>query len=314
MNRCPITYQTVEGAKYSQDGLRRLSPRLRALQDFPFSAKEQVELALKHASKLSIQGMQPKLSVKLNASKELFEIVDQGGTFIMKPPHHIFEELPQNEDLTMHLATAAGIQIPLHGMVYASDGSLTYFIKRFDRLPQGHKLAVEDFSQLLGYSRETKYDCSMEKLVALFDKHCTFPALEKLKFFELMLFNFLVGNEDMHLKNFSFITKDNRVTLSPAYDLVNSSIVMNAREEIALSLAGKKSNLNRRDLIDYFAIERLGLVEKVVLDLLERFQNTVSSWKTLIKISFLSDSKKKQYGAILKERLERIGMRYDESV
>ena len=91
----------------------------------------------------------------------------------------------------MKMAEAAGLEIPLHGLLYNIDGSLTYFIKRFDRLPRGHKIAVEDFSQLLGYSRETKYESSMEKLPPILEKHCTFPLIEKIKFFRLTLFNFL---------------------------------------------------------------------------------------------------------------------------
>lgn len=309
MTRCPITYQLVEGAKYSQRGLRLLSPRLHNLHDFPYSPKEQLELAIKNASKISIQGVQPKLSAKLNISEEVFELVEHGGTFILKPPHHIFEELPQNEDLTMRLATLVGIQIPLHGMIYAKDGSLTYFIKRFDRIAKDHKLAVEDFSQLLGYSRETKYDSSMEKLIPIFDKHCTFPVIEKLRFFELTIFNFLVGNEDMHLKNFSLIRRKNRVELSPAYDLINSSIVMDSKEEIALPLRGKKNNLKRQDFVEYFAFERLGLAEKVVTDVLERFQNAVSNWKILVNCSFLSPEKKQKYLELLKNRWDRLGIK-----
>jgi len=163
MNRCPITYEAVSDEKYSQRGLRLLSPVLKKLHDFSHSSKEQLELALKYASKLSIQGVQPKLSVRFKISKGegTFEVTEKDGEFIFKPPHHTFEELPQNEDLTMHLATLAGIRVPLHGMIYNIDGSMTYFIKRFDRLARGHKLAVEDFSQLMGFTRETKYDSSI---------------------------------------------------------------------------------------------------------------------------------------------------------
>ncbi|MCK9280084.1 MAG: HipA domain-containing protein [Melioribacteraceae bacterium] len=84
----------------------------------------------------------------------------------------------ENEDLTMKMGAAAGIEIPIHGMVYSKEGSLTYFIKRFDRFGRGNKLAVEDFAQLAGKSRDTKYEYSMEKIVTLLDIFCTFPLLE----------------------------------------------------------------------------------------------------------------------------------------
>jgi serine/threonine-protein kinase HipA len=250
MNRCPITYDICENTKYSQKGLKLLAPKLKELHDFAYTAKEQLELALQYATKLSIQGVQPKLSTKLNITKGLFEIVESGGTFIFKPPHHIYSELPQNEDVTMRLAKTVGLEVPLHGMIYNRDGSFTYFIKRFDRLPKGHKVAVEDFSQLMGFSRETKYDSSMEKLIPTIEKHCTFPTLEKIKLFRLTLFNLLVGNKDMHLKNFSLIRREKQVCLSPAYDLFNSSIVISSGEEIALPLRGKKSRLTAQDLFD----------------------------------------------------------------
>ncbi len=125
----------------------------------------------------------------------------------------------------MTLAEIFGIEVPVHGLVYSKDKSKTYFIKRFDRIGHNQKLAVEDFSQLLGLDRETKYESSMEKVIWVVSTYCSFPKIEFVKLFKRTLFNFLVGNEDMHLKNFSLITRQDRVALSPAYDLLNSTIV-----------------------------------------------------------------------------------------
>lgn len=166
MNRCPITYELCGDQKYTLKALKLLSKSLNSLKDFPYSAEEQVLLASQMASKLSIQGVQPKLSVNLNVKKEQFEIVEKGGRFIIKPPHHIYKEVPENEDLTMKLAKIVGLEVPLHGLVYNSDGSLSYFIKRFDR-SRSRKIAVEDFSQLLQSDRETKYDSSIEKVISV---------------------------------------------------------------------------------------------------------------------------------------------------
>ena len=113
----------------------------------------------------------------------------------------------------MRMAAAAGVETPLHGLLYSKDGSLTYFIKRFDRDGK-RKLALEDFSQLMGLSRESKYDASMEKIAHVVSEHCTFPVLEHINLFRLTLVNFLLGNEDMHAKNFSLITRDWKVVLS----------------------------------------------------------------------------------------------------
>lgn len=304
MNRCPITLESCGDLKYSEKGLALLSPRLLDLKDFPYTAKEQLEQAAAHASKLSIAGVQPKLSVKLNVSKQTFEIVDEWGTFILKPPHVIFPELVENEDISMRLAETVQIEVPLHGMIYAKDQSLTYFIRRFDRPKRGHRAAVEDFAQLSGASRDTKYDSSMEKVAAIIEKFCTFPLLEKQKLFRLTLFSYLIGNEDMHLKNFSVIRRDGKIELSPAYDLLNSGIVVDSREELALPLKGKKANLTRNNLVGYFGEERLSLPPKIIQGELKRFENTVPAWKLLLEKSFLSGPMRKKYLDLVNQRVQ----------
>ena len=130
MNRCPITYELCQiNKKYTQNGLKQFSKILNELKDFPFTSKEQIELAVQLASKLSIQGVQPKLSVVLNVKNTEFEIAEKGGRFILKPPHAVYDEVPQNEDLTMRLAKVAGIEVPFHAMIYNKDNTLSYIIK-----------------------------------------------------------------------------------------------------------------------------------------------------------------------------------------
>lgn len=305
MNRCPITYEPCGDLKYSQTGLQVLSRKLKNFNDFPYTSKEQILLATQLAAKLSIQGVQPKLSVVLNLSKEMFEIVEKGGLYLLKPPHQLYEELPQNEDLTMKLAKIVNIEVPPHGMIYNIDGSLTYFVKRFDRVGKKQKIGTEDFSQLLASSRDTKYDSSMEKVVATLEKHCTFPALEKIKLFRLVIFNFLVGNEDMHLKNFTLIRRENKVELSPAYDLLNTTIVLNSKEEIALPIRGKKNRLTRADFIAYYGMERLGLSEKLIQEELFQFERALVLWQELIDKSFISKKMQDSYKKLIYSRWER---------
>lgn len=305
MNRCPITYELCDDQKYTQKALKLLSKSLKSLKDFPYTPKEQIQMAAQLASKLSIQGVQPKLSVTLNVKEGALEIVEQGGRFIIKPPHHLYEEIPQNEDLTMKLAKIVGIEVPLHGMIYNIDGSLSYFIKRFDRSRSG-KIAVEDFSQLLEYTRETKYESSMEKVISVIDKHCTFPVIEKLKLFRLVIFNFLVGNEDMHLKNFTLIRRQDKVELSPAYDLLNTTIIMKVEEEIALPIRGKKNRLTRHDFFDYFGLERLGLSESILNAEILNFKSSLDQWRELLKVSFLSENMRTRYEKLIEDRWKRL--------
>lgn len=306
MNRCPLTYQLCESGRYSIEGLRTLSRSLKVLHDLEYTSQEQLKLAAQLAHKLSIQGIQPKLSAKLNIAKGLFVVVEKGGTFILKPPHPHYEELPQNEDVTMRMAAAAGIEVPLHGMIFNKDATLTYFIKRFDRLPKGHKLGVEDFAQLLGFSRETKYDSSMEQVASVIEKFCTFPVVEKLKLFRLVLFSFLVGNEDMHLKNFTLIRRAEKVSLSPAYDLLNTTLALgNAKEELALPLAGKKNRLKRSDLVDYFGENRLRLAPKILKQEVVRFEQAIPQWEKLLQDCFLSTASKESYLKLIHSRWDR---------
>lgn len=308
MNRCPITYENCGELLYSEKGLKLLSPAMKTLASLNFTAEELRAEAMQRASKMSIQGVQPKLSAILNIKNGQFEIVDKNGRYILKPQNPIFPELPQNEDLTMRLAKSIGVDVPLHGLIYSKDNSLTYFIKRFDRSGQKDKIAVEDFGQLAGMSPDTKYNYSMEKLVRLIDDYCTFPAIEKAKLFKRVLFNYLVGNEDMHLKNYSVITRNGKVELSPAYDLLNSSIVLKGDiEEIALSLNGKKRNLSRNLLINYFGKERCSLTDKTIEKTMASIRIALPSWFELIEISFLSVDMREKYRTLLQKRIDLMG-------
>lgn len=307
MNKCPITYLPCGDARYSPEGLRLLSRSLTNLSDFPFSASEQRLEAALRTGRMSIQGVQPKLSAVLNTRKQSFEMVEIYGRFIIKPQHEFYPQMPENEDLTMKMAALAEIETPLHGLIWCKDGSLSYFIKRFDRTGRSGKLAVEDFSQLAGLSRDTKYDYTIEKTIKLIETHCSFPVVGKYKFFRLILFCFLTGNEDMHLKNFSVITRNEKVELSPAYDLINSTLVMDgAEEEMALMLAGKRKEFRKKDLIDYFGKTKLMLTEGAIENVLQHFIKIFPQWIKLIHSSFLMEESKEKYIKLLESRFKLI--------
>lgn len=303
MNTCPITYEPCEDKKYSKKGLKLLSRNLTQLEDFPYTQEEQLREAAARAPKMSIQGVQPKLSAKLKVKEGIFEVVDKGGEYILKPQNIMYPQLPENEDLTMRLAEEIGLDVPLHGLIYSKDQKLTYFIKRFDRYGKGKKYSVEDFAQLSGNNRNTKYNYSMEKVAGIIESFCTFPAIEKVKLFKLIIFNFLTGNEDQHLKNFSLISKDNKVTLTPFYDLINTTISLaNPVEEIALPLKGKKNKLSRNIVVEYWGKERLQLNDQVIDKALNSIEVKFERWTELINKSFLSDQIKEKYILLLTER------------
>lgn len=310
MNHCPITYDVIsDNQHYSNKGLHQLSAQLTQLAPLTLSAAELRAEAMRRAGKMSIQGVQPKLSAQLKIKSGCFELVDQDGHYILKPPSDFYPQLPENEGITMSMACRIGIEVPVHGLLYDNDNTMTYFIKRFDRVGHKDKLAVEDFAQLSQSSRDTKYNSSMEKVaeIAMNPAFCTFPRIEALKLFKLTLFNFLVGNEDMHLKNFSLLTKNNITGLSPAYDLLNTTIALrNAKEELALPLNGRKNNLRQRDFIDYFAQTRLQLNAKTIASVLNTIQKAIPAWRALIQASFLSKEMKKNYLTLLRERCVRL--------
>ncbi|MBN2852136.1 MAG: HipA domain-containing protein [Clostridia bacterium] len=309
MNKCPITYLPCGDDRYSSKGLKLLASGLSQLKQLEYTAEEQRRESFLRSRKMSVQGIQPKLSAVLNIKEEKFDIVDRYGRFLLKPQHHIYPQMPENEDLTMRLAESTGLEVPIHGMVWAKDNTLTYFIKRFDRKGQKDKIPIEDFAQLAGLSRDTKYNYSMEKVIALINKHCTFPAIEKAKLFKLVLFCFITGNEDMHLKNFSIINRNGIIEISPCYDLINTTIELeNVSEEIALTIKGKKKNLTKQMLIDYFGGERCELNDKVITKTVDTIFDAKSNWIKEIDNSFLSEEMKEKYVNVVETRFERLNI------
>jgi serine/threonine-protein kinase HipA len=305
--RCLITNEPWAGpGPYSPAGLRLLDRRLHALAPLPYTRDQLIEEAAARSVKMSIQGMQPKVSTVLRANEGRMQLVDDDGRYIVKPPNLAYPELPENEALTMSLATSLDIEVPAHGLLLNADQTRSYFIRRFDRAGWA-KLPVEDFAQLSGESRDTKYSSSTEKLIDVIDTYCTFPTLERMKLLDRLLFAFLTGNEDMHLKNWSLVTRDDKVELSPAYDLLNSTIPNpRSRDELALPLHGKKSNLRANHFWRYLAEERLGLSPALVAETKTRTARASVTWPDRIATSFLSETMKERYLKLLAERRQRL--------
>ncbi|MCA0370048.1 MAG: HipA domain-containing protein [Proteobacteria bacterium] len=306
--RCPLTYDllTPEETRYSMRGMRLLAKGLTHLEDFPYTQAEQQEEARTLAGKLSIQGVQPKMSATLEIAlgRGTFKPTEKGGRFIIKMQSS-WPHLPENEDLTMRLASLSGIEVPKHGLIFCKDNTLSFWIARFDRPSTRTKLPLEDFAQLSQHTRQTKYDASMEQVVRIIDTFATFPMLEKEKLLRLTLFNFLVGNEDMHLKNFSLLREGDLVKLSPAYDLVNTTLALGraAREELALPLLGKKNKLTSQDFLGYFAKERLGLTAARIDHITGHLKKSISTWDALLEASFLPEKEITNYKKITEYRL-----------
>ena len=310
MAYCPINLEPLPtGRSYSEPGLKSIHSKLKHLEPLEYSYAAQLKEVRRRSDKMSIQGVQPKLSAVLKLKDSCFALVDRGGRFILKPNPLAYEEVPANEALTMRMAAEAGIEVPAHGLLRAKDASWVYFVKRYDRVGRTGKVHVEDFAQLSGATRETKYDSSLEQVVQLLEQFCTFPAIEKPKLAKRLLFCFLTGNEDMHLKNFSVWMQDGVVSLTPAYDLLNSTLVLeNAKEESALPLRGKKRKLNKELWLNYFCKERLQLTEGQIDSVVKDLKEALPVWDRLIGQSFLSEERQLGYRTILYERANRLGI------
>lgn len=310
MSYCPISLEPLPaGRSYSEAGLKRIHPKLKHLEPLGYSYEEQLKEVRRRSDKMSIQGVQPKVSAVLKLKDSSFALVDRGGRFILKPNPLAYEEVPANEALTMSMAAAVGIEVPVHGLLRAQDDSWVYFVKRYDREGRSGKVHVEDFAQLSSLTRETKYDSSLERVVQLVDEFCTFPAIEKLKLAKRLLFCFLTGNEDMHLKNFSVWVRDGVVSLTPAYDLLNSTLVLeNAKEESALPLHGKKKKLTKKLWLDYFCQELLKLSEVQVAKIVQDLREAMPAFDRLIERSLLSEERQLGYRKIVFERAKRLGV------
>jgi serine/threonine-protein kinase HipA len=220
----------------------------------------------------------------------------------LKPQTEQYKQLPENEDLTMRLAEVAKIKTVPHSLIRFADGELCYITKRIDRTKNGEKLPIEDFCQLTERLTEHKYRGSYEQIAKAILKFSTAPKLDLVNFWEIVIFCFLVGNADMHLKNFS-LYENTVFQLTPAYDLLSTTLVIpEDKEDLALTLNGKKSKLSRNDFET--AALNSGLKQKVIENIFVKFQKAIPEWYSLIDNSFLSPELKDNYKSLIQKRKE----------
>jgi serine/threonine-protein kinase HipA len=275
---------------------------------FDLGNKDLEDVALTFISRnVAVTGVQPKLSLDLmndNGVKRL-TVVGLWGNYILKPQSNHFEQLPENEDLTMHLAEIAEIKTVLHSLIRMSDGSLAYITKRIDRHKK-RKLHMEDMCQLTGHLTEHKYRGSYEQIGKAFFWFSKQPGIDLTRYAEILLFSYLVGNADMHLKNFSILHKDKPgPVMSPAYDLVSTVIVNpDDKEETALTLNGKKNRITRKDFIALF--NNLGLLPRQQENIFERLLSCENKWLAFINQSFLSPTMQAQYKELIQLRISQL--------
>lgn len=273
----------------------------------PYNRSQIGELAKRVVrAQTTLTGVQAKLSLDVNHGQknepDRFTIVGLWGRFILKPQTDTYRSLPELEDLTMHMAEAAKIAVVPHGLIRFDDGELCYITRRIDRQPDGSKTAMEDMCQLSERLTEYKYKGSYEQIAKLIKKYSAVSQLDLVNFWEVVVFSWITGNSDMHLKNFSLYKTPLGFCLTPAYDLLSTLIVMpQDTEELALTLNGKKRKIKRSDFEK--AMTASGLNEKVIQNMANKFGKAISKWIDLIDNSFLPNDMKREYKRLIIKRV-----------
>lgn len=261
-------------------------------------------------SQTTLTGVQAKLSLDINKGTKSegvrFTIVGLWGRYILKPQTDMFYHLPEVEDLTMHLAEIAKINVVPHSLIRFADGELCYITRRIDRTDKGEKLPMEDMCQLTERLTEHKYKGSYEQIAKAIQKFSSVPKLDLVNYWEQVVFSWVTGNADIHLKNFSLFCKENgNYTLTPAYDMLSTALVMPEDiEELALTLNAKKRKICKDDFVK--SMQMSGLGNKIIDNIFSKFFKIKDKWFEFIDISFLPDEMKNDYKTIIDNRLNTL--------
>lgn len=273
----------------------------------PYRLSEMEELAKKSAElSITVPGVQPKLS--LGWIKKALENGHQGrltimdaleGNYILKPQNADYPQMPENEHLSMKLAELFRINTVPVNMIRLASGELCFITKRIDRNSDGSKNHMIDFLQIMELA--DKYMGTMETLGKTIGDLSVNSLYDKLRFFESAVFNFIIGNNDMHLKNYSMILSEMGWVLSPFHDLLNVKIILpNDKDDLALLLGGKKENLNKRHFDHLGAVLKLNNIQ--IAAVYKRLKKWLPDATQLIDRSFLETDRKIAYTKLISER------------
>ena len=312
MNKCLYCYQELESGQkdYHSSCAKRFFGKVEALV-LPYSRDNINDLARESVlSRIAVTGVQSKLSMDVNKGgkdePDRLTIVGLWGKYILKPKSKEFPWLPEVEDLTMHLAEIAKIDVVPHTLIRFNDGEMAYLTKRIDRDRNGTKYLMEDLCQISERITLDKYKSSYEKVAKLIKLHSSAPMLDLVNFWEVVVFSWITGNSDMHLKNFSLISRTpGHYVLSQAYDLVNVHLIFpEDDEELAMTLDGRKKRINKQNFVR--AMASSGLEDKVIERIFRKFMDVAQKWYDFIDASFLPAELKEKYKDEIKTNLGKL--------
>ena len=313
-----ITY-SPKAARILFDG-HKVSPYL----DFEFDGVRDRQLMIEAMHRISVSGVQEKFPAVIEKGHIRIAGDDEQSTYILKPAPwdetlRERKQIPANEHLTMQIASQVyGIKTAANGLCFTPKGKIVYITKRFDVLPDGSKLLMEDFAAVIGRNEqedgtEFKYRGCYEDIALAIKKNVSAWMVDMERFFELVVFNYIYGNGDDHLKNFSLILQEQDYRLAPAYDLMNTSLHV-LGDDLGLN-GGLSPNIEKSDEynrtghpcrrdFERFG-ERIGLVASRANRILDKFMRMPESAMGLVDRSFLNDNMKRYYLRVVNERIAR---------
>ena len=315
---CMISYSPLDNSEMEMHELYRTANSKRMFGSgvkpkcVGFSSKSLKKLALAQVdSGVNLTGVQKKMSIGLvggkdNEGEKRLTYIEEGGEYILKPQSEDFELLPETEHLCMKLAEVCKFKVPSCALIPLESGEISYLIKRFDR-KKSKKLYQEDFCQISGKPTSEKYRSSVEKCAKIIETHCTHPKVNLVLFFDIVLFNYIIGNADMHLKNYSLVKnpKSGHIELSPSYDYVSTKLLMpEDTEETALTINGKKSKITVRDWKSLAA--SMGFDEGHFQSRVKQFKKWEDKFYDVVEKSFISRDQKNRFKEIIQNNMERI--------
>ncbi len=308
-NKCLYCYELLSDEQDYHEKCSRSFFGTKKPPHIPYTFEQMDRLAKEVIERsITVPGVQPKLSMSLDivgnqSDTRLTVIGALGGEYIFKPPSVNYNQIPENEHLTMRIAESFGIRVVQSSLVRLASGEFSYITKRIDRTGKGEKIHMLDMFQIT--EAFDKYKGSMEKVGNALHRYSNNTLLDKILYFELSVFCFLTGNNDMHLKNFSMIETPSGWSLSPAYDLLNVALLLpEDTDELALTIGGKRKKLKREHFQKFG--EDMGLTAKQIDGVFKRMLKKRTKAEELINKSYLTEEAKKEYKSILFERYDRL--------
>lgn len=317
MNYCLACNKELEGnLKYHESCLKSFWQEDTFVLKLDYELSKMEELAKENVTQqVIVTGVQPKLSLGFTAGEEKNRLTIVGalnGRYILKPPFELYPQMPEIEALSMLLTQACGIDTVPFLLIPMKSGELAYLTRRIDRTAKDEKYPMEDACQFTERLTEHKYRGSYEQIAKAIIAYAQNPLLEVVKFYQQVIVSFLIGNNDMHLKNFSLIAfKNNQYQLAPAYDMVAVKLLIpEDQEELALNLNGKKRKLKRKDFNE--AMAKAHIPEKAIENLWKRIEKGMQNWNELITNSFLSNMTKKILLELIETRAEQVNLNFEK--